>query len=88
MVSTHKKRLPSQLDECDQDKIIGNTMSDRLGNATGNEGTIDQELIVGNSDSNPAVNVNLVNVKTLERCFNEKIDREMGNIVALTKTGI
>ena len=26
-------------------------------------------------------NENLVNVQTLERCFNEKIDRGMGNIV-------
>ena len=46
-----------------------------------NEGTADQECAVGNSDSGPAVKVNVVDVKTLERCFNERIDREMGNIV-------
>ena len=86
MVSTRKKRqstrrLLSQLNDFDQDLIIGNTMSERQGIAPVDEGTVDQDITVGNSDSNPAVNKNLVNVKTLERCFNEKIDREMGNIV-------
>ena len=32
-------------------------------------------------DSNPAVNENLVKVKTLERCFNERIDRKTGIII-------
>ena len=70
MVSTRKKRqsdgrLLSQLDDFDQANIIGYTMSDRQQNATVNEGTVDEEFTVGNSDSNPAVNENLVNVKML-----------------------
>ena len=86
MVSTRKKgqsnrRLLSQLDDFEQDIINGNAKSDRPEKTTVNEGTADQEFTVANYDSNPAVNGNVVYVKTLERCFNEKIDREVGNIV-------
>ena len=56
-------------------------MNNRQENTGFNEGTVDQEFTVGNSDRGQAVNENVVNVKTLERCFNEGIDREMGNIV-------
>ena len=78
MVSTRKKRQSSsrflsQLDDFDHDIIIGNTMSDRQESVTVNERTADQEFTVGNSDTNSAVNENLVNVKTLERCFNERL---------------
>ena len=81
MVSTRKKRqsnrkLCSQLDDFDQDISIGNTMSDRQKSTTVNEGTVAQDFTVGNSDSNPAVDENLVNVKTSERCFNERIDSD------------
>ena len=86
MVSTRIKRqsdrrLLSQLDDFDQDIINGNTISDRQENVTVNESTADQELTVDNSDSNLAFSENLLNVKTLEICFNERIDREMGKIV-------
>ena len=86
MVSIRTKKhsnrtLHSQLDDFDHYIIFGSTMSGKQVNATANEGTADQEFTVGNSDSNPAVIESLVNVKTLERCFNEKIDSEMGNIV-------
>ena len=52
MVSTHKKtqsnRRPlSQLDDFDQDIIIGNIVSGGQENATVNEGIADQEFIVG-----------------------------------------
>ena len=68
MVSTDKKRLSSRrllsvIGEFDQDNIMANTMIDRQENAMVNEGTVDQELTVGNSDCNPAINVNLVNMK-------------------------
>ena len=71
MVSTRNKRqsnksLLSQLDDFDQDMIFGNAASDRQESVMVNEGT---------------VNENALNVKTLERCFNERIDREMNNIV-------
>ena len=86
MVSTREKnqsnrRFRSQLDDFDQDIIIGNTVSDRRKNATVNEGTGDQDFTVGTSGNNLMTTENTVNVKTLERCFNEGIDKEMSNIV-------
>ena len=86
MVSTRKerqtnKRLLSQLDDFDQDMIIGNAVSERHENVVVNEGTNDRDFTVSNSSNNTAVNESVVNVKTLERCFNERIDREMNNIV-------
>ena len=56
-------------------------MSDRQGKIAINEGTANQEVTVDIFDCNPAANKNSVNVKTLERCFNEKIGSEMGNTV-------
>ena len=86
MVSTRKKRqlnrkLLRQLDDFDQDIVIGNVASERRENALVNEGTNDQDFTVGTSGDNLATNENVVNVKTLERCFNERIDSEMNNIV-------
>ena len=81
MFSTRKKRLLSQLDDFDQDFIIGNTASDKQEHATANENTGDQEFTVDNPSSSLAAKENAVNVKTLERCFNERIDRENGSIV-------
>ena len=45
------------------------------------KGTKDQDFTVSTSSKNTAVNESTVNVKALERCFNERIDREMSNIV-------
>ena len=86
MVSTRKKRqsnkrLLSQLDDFDRDMIIGNAVSERQENAVVNEGTNDRDFTVGTSSNDSIVNGNAMSVKTLERCFNEKIDREMSNIV-------
>ena len=86
MVSTRKKRqssrrLLSQLDDFDQDMIIGNAVREREENGLVNEGTNDRDFTVGTSNSNTVINEIVVNVKTLERCFNEKIDRELSNIV-------
>ena len=86
MVSTRKKRqsnkrLLSQLDDFDRDMIIGNAASDRQENAVVNEGTNDRDFTVGTSSNDSIVNGNAMSVKTLERCFNERIDREMSNIV-------
>ena len=86
MVSTRKKRqsnkrLLSQLDDFDQDMIIGNAASKRQENVVVNEGTNDQDFTVGTSNVSSIVDKNALNVKTLERCFNERIDREMNNIV-------
>ena len=86
MVSTRKKRqsskrLLSQLDDFDQDVIIGNTTSERRENVVVNGGVDDQNFTGGTSNVSSIVNENALNVKTLERCFNERIDREMSNIV-------
>ena len=86
MVSTRKKRqsskrLLSQLDDFDQDIIIGNTASERQESVVVNEGTDDQDFTAGTSNVSSVVNKNVLTVKTLERCFNERIDREMSNIV-------
>ena len=85
MVSTRKKRqsnrrLLSQLDDFDQD-MISNTASERQENTVVNEGTNDQDFTVGTSNVSSIVNGSVANVKTLERCFNKRIDREMANIV-------
>ena len=61
--------------------IIGNAASERQGNVVVNEGNNDQDFTVGTSNVSSIVNENALNVKTLERCFNERIDREMNNIV-------
>ena len=61
--------------------IIGNTASERQENVVVNEGTNDQDFTVGTSNVSTAMNKNAMTVKTLERCFNERVDREMNNIV-------
>ena len=86
MVSTRKKRqssnrLLSQLDDFDQDMIIGNTVSESQENAVVNEGTNDRDFTVGTSNNDSVIDGNTMSMKTLERCFNERIDREMNNIV-------
>ena len=88
MVSIRKKRQSnkkflSQIDDFDQDIIIilGNAARQSQENNVVNEGTNDRDFTVGTSKNNSAFNRNAMNVKTLERCFNERIDREMSNIV-------
>ena len=63
-------------------------MSNRHESVTVNEGTTDQKFTADNSDGGQAVNENVVIVKTFERCFNEKIDRELGNIVDTVEDSI
>ena len=86
MVSTRKKRqlnrkLISQLDEFYQDIIIGNAASESKENTEVKESTSERHFTVDTSSNNLAINESTVNVKTLERCFSERIDREMSNIV-------
>ena len=86
MVSTRKKRqsnrrLLSQLNDFDQDMVIGNAASERQEIAVVKEGISDRDFTVGVSHKNSVVNENAMNVKSLERCFNERIDRKMSNIV-------
>ena len=93
MVSTRKKRqsnkrLLSQLDDFDQDMIIGNTANERQESVEVNEGTNDRDFTVGTSNVSSLINENVLNVKTLERCFNDRIDREMCNIVVTVEDRI
>ena len=101
MVSSRKRKqsnrnLFSQLDDFDRNIIIGNTVSNRQENATVNEDIGDQKFFVDNPDTNLVANKILVNVKSLETCFNEQIDKENINIIdsveeriqMLTSTGI
>ena len=86
MVSTRKKRQSNKrllilLDDFDHVVIIGNTASERQENVVVNEGINDQDFTVGTSNVSSIINENVLNVKALERCFNERIDREMENIV-------
>ena len=86
MVSTRKKRqsnrrLLSQLDDFGPDMIVGNAASERQENTVVNEGNDDRDFTVGTSSNDSIVNGNATSVKTLERCFNERIDREMSNFV-------
>ena len=86
MASTRKKRqsnkrLLSQLDDFDQDVIIGNAASERQEGIVVNQGTDDRDFTVGASNDSSIANGNALNVKTLDRCFNERIDREMNKIV-------
>ena len=86
MVSTRKKRqssrrLLSRLDNFDPETIIGNAASERQENVVVNKGTNERDFTVSTSSKNTAVIEITVSVKFLERCFNERIDREMSNIV-------
>ena len=93
MVSTRKRRqsnksLLSQLDDFDQDMIIGNAANERQENNVVNEGTIDRGFNAGAPSNNSAFNGIAMNVKTLEGCFNERVDREMSNIVDIVEDRI
>ena len=68
--------------------IIGNTSNAREENVVVNEGTNDRDFTVGTSNNDSVVNGNAISVKILERCFNERIDREMNNIVDTVEDGI
>ena len=57
----------SQLDNSDQNILIGNTASERKKSIIFNEGSNDQDFTVGTSINGFATIENAVNVKTLER---------------------
>ena len=61
--------------------IFGNAVSEKQENAVVNEGSNDRDFTVGTFNNDSVVNGNAISVETLERCFNESIDREMSNII-------
>ena len=68
MVTTRKKsqsdrKFLRQLDNFDQDNIIGNAVSDRQEDVVVIEGTVHQEFTVNDTSSNLADNGNWVFVK-------------------------
>ena len=74
------RSLPSQLDDFDQDIIVGNAAIVKQENIVVNEGTNDRGFTVSTSSNNKAINENTEDVKTSEGCFIERIDREMSNV--------
>ena len=50
--------------------------------------TDDRDLTVGTSSNSTAINESTVSAKTLQRCFNERIDRERSNIVDIVEDRI
>ena len=74
MVSTRKKRQSnrrplSQLDDFDQDVIIGNAKNRGQEITKANEGTADQELTVGISIGGPSVNKKYGECENLRKMF-------------------
>ena len=67
---------------------MGNTASAKQEITKVTEGTGDQEFTIGYPDSRLTVNENAVKVKTFERCFFERIDKEMGHFVDTVKDRI
>ena len=93
MVSTRKerqsnRRFLSQLDDCEQDVIIGNATSEGQAKVIVNESTNDRDFIVDTFSNNLTTNENTVNVRTLERGFKERIDRETSKIVVTVENRI
>ena len=68
--------------------IIGNAASERQEGIVVKKGTNDRDFTTSTSSNNSAVNGSAMIVKTLERCFNERIDREMSNVVDTVEDGI
>ena len=64
-----------------QNMISGNAAIERQENFVVNEGTNHRDFTVGISRNKKATNESMVNVETLEKCFTERINREVGNIV-------
>ena len=74
MVSTRKKRqlnkkLLGQLDDFNQDTMIGNDTSGRQENIVVNQDTNNRDFTVGTSNNKIAINESAVNVKTFGRKF-------------------
>ena len=93
MVSTRNKRqsnrrLLSHLDDFHQDIIFGNAASESQENTVVKKSTEGRDLTIDVSSKSVAINENTVNVKTLEKTFNERIDKERNNIVDTVEDSI
>ena len=86
MVSTRwtrqsNRRLLSQRDDFERVNINDTAVSDRQENVVVNEGFGNQKFTPNDTSIKLTANGNLVERKTLERCFDERIDKEMDNFV-------
>ena len=84
MVSTRRKgrskrRIFIQLDNFDQDVILGNVAISMHENAVVNENPVDQEITVNHTASILTTSENSVKLQTLQSCSCENIDIEMDN---------
>ena len=86
MVSTRRKkqsnrRLLSQIDDFNRNMVNGNAACEKKEKTVVNEGTNDRDFTVGTSFKNTAINGSTMIMKTLGRCFNEWIDKEISKFV-------
>ena len=81
LLARKDRRLLSQLDDFDQNMVIGNAAIERQEKTVVSEGTNDWDFTVGTSHNSIAIVGSTVNAKTLEKCSNERVCREMGEIL-------
>ena len=86
MVSTRMKTQQHglflrHLDDFEQDVFFGDAANSGQQKFVVKNGTNDREVTVSNSGSISTTRMNTVNVQTMEKCFNEKNDSEVGNTV-------
>ena len=92
MVSTRKKtqsnrRLLSQLDDFDQDMIIGNTASERQENIAVNEGTNDRDSTVGTSSNNITIIESAMSVKSWRGVLMKELIKKRAILLIQLKIG-
>ena len=83
MISTRKGRLSirgvhSLIEDFDGDLNFVNAASDKQEIVEVNEGTVDWEFTASDTSSVLPANEKLVSLKTLEKCFKERIVWDMG----------
>ena len=80
--------LHSQLDDIDRDVIIGDSATRGNQNVMVSNGPVDREFIFKIMGGFSTTIENMVSGQRLEKCFNEEVDRFMGNIVDGVEDGI
>ena len=86
LLKASNRKILSQLDEFDQDINIESAANDRQGKLYSMKSTGDTNFTVGIFDL--LYNENIKKVKTLKKCFVERIAREMSNYVETVKDRI
>ena len=81
MKKQSNRRILSHSNGFGRDVIFGKATSEKQENIKVNEGTTDRDFTVGTFSRDTVIKEIVVNVRTLERRFNERIDGEFSNIV-------